>query len=95
MAINLQNHLFKLVSYLLTSRLCSFDLKLSLKRKNGYNITSKLVNLPWIHRPDDQFHAGILLLTLAFPVHIPDIPHEKQTSAPILRDMPATDNNRC
>lgn len=54
-----------------------------------------LVNSPWIHRPDDQFHAGILLLTLVFPVHTPDIPHGKQTSAPILRDMPATDNNRC
>lgn len=49
------------------------------------------VNIPWIHRTDDQFHVDILLLTSAFPIHIPDIPHEKQMSVPTPIGTPAKD----
>jgi hypothetical protein len=50
------------------------------------------VNVPLIHKTDDRFHADILLLILVFPVHTPDILHEKQMFAPTPGDMTATDN---
>lgn len=61
----------------------------SKKAINVYNTANISVNIPWIHRTDDQFHADILLLILVFPVHTPDIRHEKQMSVPTPRDKPA------
>lgn len=55
-----------------------------------YNTANIFVNIPWIRRTDGQFHADILLLIWVFPVHTPDIPHEKQMSVPTPRDKPAT-----
>lgn len=60
------------------------------KSINVHNTANIFLNIPWIHRTDDQFHADILVLILVFPVHTPDIPHEKQMSAPTPRDKPAT-----
>ena len=59
-------------------------------KKNVYKTANTLVNIPWIHRTDDQFHADILLLISVSPAHIPDIPRERQMSVPTPRDKPAT-----
>lgn len=77
---------------------CAFDLQLIsqcwiLKKSiNTYNTANIVVNIPWIHRTDGQFHADILLLIWVFPVHTPDIPHEKQMFVPTPRDKPAINN---
>lgn len=56
------------------------------KSINVYNAAILFINIPWIHRTDDQVHVDMLLLTWVFPVHTPDIPREKQMSAPTPRD---------